>query len=60
MAADRNATLTDAMEKAKDFHDSWKMEVGWLSEAERKAYADWKPSGLPETCGADIKNHEVQ
>lgn len=59
LAAKRKDTLADAMEKASDFNNSWKEEVGWLSEAERQAYADWKPSGLPETCEADIHKHKV-
>ena len=47
------------MEKTSDFHSSWKYEVGWLAEAETKAYTDWKPCGLPETCEADLLNHET-
>ena len=59
LASDRNAVLVEAMEKTSDFHSSWKCEVGWLAEAETKAYTDWKPCGLPETCEADLLNHEV-
>ena len=47
------------MDKAKDFNNCWKKEVAWLAEAERQAYADWKPSGLPETCEQDIVKHKV-
>lgn len=59
LASGRNAVLVEAMEKANDFHNCWKCEVGWLAEAEKKAYADWKPCGLPETCEADLVDHEV-
>ena len=59
LAAKRKDTLTNAMEKASDFNSSWREEVGWLSEAERQAYADWRPSGLPETCEVDIHKHKV-
>jgi hypothetical protein len=59
LASKRNDTLSDAMEKASDFNTSWKEEVGWLSDAERNAYADWKPSGLPKTCEVDIHKHKV-
>ena len=59
LASKRNAVLAEAMKKASDFHEGWKCEVGWLEEAERKAYADWKPCGLPRTCQADLDAHEV-
>ena len=42
----------------KMFHEN--VQVHWLSEAEKNAYADWKPCGLPETCEADITKHEVR
>ena len=59
LASQRREALTDALEKATDFNDNWKTEVDWLSEAERVAYADWKPCGLPETCEADTTKHQV-
>ena len=59
LATERRSTLKNALEKAKRFHDNWKQQVAWLADAERRAYVDWKPCGLPETCDADITKHEV-
>ena len=51
--------LEDAIKKTTDFHNSWKVEVDWLEEAEQKAYGEWKPCGLARTCQADVDAHEV-
>jgi len=59
LVGNRSKTLEDAIEKTNDFHKSWKAEVGWLEDAEQKAYGDWKPCGLPRTCQADVDAHEV-
>ncbi len=59
LASHRKDTLDEAMDKASLFNSSWREEVGWLAEAERLAYADWKPCGLPKTCEADIVEHQV-
>ena len=58
-ASERRGALEEAHERAKDFHDHWKELIDWLADAERRAYADWKPSALPETCQADITKHQV-
>ena len=59
LAKERRSLLDKALEKAQQFHDRWKKESDWLTEAERGAYADWTPHGLPETCAAEITEHEV-
>ena len=59
LADERRASLDTALERAKHFHGNWKREADWLTEAERKAYADWMPRGLPETCAAEIVEHEA-
>ena len=33
--------------------------MNWLTDAEAKAYTDWKPCGLPETCQEDLDKHMV-
>ena len=59
LAAERRSLLDAALERARCFHDNWKKESDWLTEAERRAYADWTPRGLPETCAEEIREHEV-
>ncbi|CAI8055159.1 Dystonin, partial [Geodia barretti] len=59
LAAERRSSLDTALERAQRFHDNWKRESDWLTEAERRAYADWTPCGLPETCDEEIREHEV-
>ena len=59
LAAERRSSLDTALERARHFHDNWKRESDWLTEAERRAYADWMPRGFPETCDEEIGEHEV-
>ena len=59
LAAKRRSILVAALDKAKHFHDNWKQQVDWLDDAEKKAYAEWKPCALPETCEAEITKHQV-
>ena len=59
LAAERRSLLDTALQRAQHFYDNWKRESDWLTEAERRAYADWTPRGLPETCDEEIKEHEV-
>ena len=59
-AAGRRGTLEEALERAKNYNEHWKSLIDWLADAERRAYADWKPSALPETCQADITKHQVR
>ena len=59
-ALERRGTLEEALGRAKDFNDHWKELVDWLADAERRAYADWKPCALLETCQADITKHQVR
>ena len=41
----------------------WQLQAAggllWLTDAEKKAYAEWKPCALPQTCEAEIPNHQV-
>lgn len=59
-AAGRRGALEEALERAKNFNDHWKALIDWLTDAERRAYADWKPCALPETCQAEITKHQVR
>lgn len=59
-ASSRRGTLEEALGRAKDFNDHWKTLVDWLADAERRAYTDWRPCALPETCQADITKHQVR
>ena len=60
LAAKKREILSDALEKANCFHENRKQQASWLSGAERRAYAKWKPCGLPETAEADITKHQVR
>jgi len=46
--ATKDSILVAALEKAKHIHDNWKHQVDRLADAQRKAYAEWKPCALPE------------
>lgn len=59
LAVERRACLEEALQRANKFHANWKKESDWLTDAERRAYADWTPRGLPETCEVEIREHEV-
>ena len=48
LAAKRHSILVAALEKAKHIHDNWKHQVDRLADAQKKAYAEWKPCALPE------------
>ena len=41
----------------------WQLEAAggllWFADAEKKTYAEWKPCALPESCEAEITNHQV-
>lgn len=56
----RRGALEKALERAKGFNDHWKDLIDWLADAERRAYTDWKPCALPETCQAEITKHQVR
>lgn len=56
----RRGALEEALERAKGFNDHWKDLIDWLADAERRAYTDWKPCALPETCQAEITKHQVR
>lgn len=58
-AAGRRGALEEALGRANNFHQHWKALIDWLADAERRAYADWKPCALPETCQAEITKHQV-
>ena len=59
LAAPRRVTLEEALNRARCFHDNWKKEADWLSDAERQIYADWSPHALPQTCDTDLEQHKV-
>ncbi len=59
LAADRNSVLEEALPRAQSFNDRWKKELTWLKNAEARAYADWRPCGLTQTCQEDLDKHKV-
>ncbi len=59
LAEDRSTALEEALPQAQSFNDHWKKELAWLTEAEARAYADWRPCGLTHTCQEDLDKHKV-
>ncbi len=60
LAAKRSTALQEALPQAQSFEDHWKRELSWLTEAEARTYADWRPCGLPHTCQEDLDKHNVR
>ena len=59
LTADKQLTLSTALERARGFHGNWKTIVDRLNEAEEQSVQDWTPHGLPDTCQADIDEHKT-
>ena len=59
LAAQQRVTLEEALNRSRCFHDNWKKEADWLTEAERQTNADWSPHALPQTCDTDLEQHKV-
>lgn len=56
----RRQLLSEALAKAKAFHEEWRQLNEGLSGMENKIYAEWVQHGLPEPCEADLTEHQVR
>ena len=55
----RRQLLSEALAKAKAFHEEWRQLNEGLSGMENKIYAEWVQHGLPEPCEADLTEHQA-
>ena len=51
--------LTAKTLTALDYAVQMTKQADWLNDAEKRAYSEWKPCALPETCMAEITKHQV-
>lgn len=55
----RRQLLSEALAKAKAFHEKWRQLNERLSGVENKMYVEWVQRGLPEPCEAELAEHQV-
>eukprot|EP00731_Ephydatia_muelleri_P031615 Em0023g122a len=55
----RRQLLSEALAKAKAFHEKWRQLNERLSGVENKMYVEWVQRGLPEPCEAELAEHQA-